>query len=595
MAKTFWEIAQEGERAWWGDCSNTWEEEQKQVAYSEKMELAPLLHRDLSGKAILDIGGGPVSMLLKCKNFARAKVVDPMPIPEWVKQRYSEARIEYEQIKGEDIDELGWDEVWIYNVLLHVENPERVIEKAKAAGKTIRVFEWINTARNDMHPHVFTKGQLDEWLGCDGKVENITYGNRYRTESYAAVVDKGLTSDPSIPGPPAPSGANIRHKRFHLLGLPHVPTMKGPVLACAFTQKVIKMARMLKSSGHQVFFYGVEGSTVECDEFMPVSTLDIIKESYGDYDMTKETYRHSPTSKATQVFNENAIIEIQKRMQPDDFLLIPFSPVVYKTIIDTLSTSAVDSLDKLHSIVEMGIGYRGGSCRFRVYESYAQLQYDSGLQNATDGDWYHVVIPNYFDPADFDYSDKKEDYFLYLGRVVIRKGIAVATRTVDEIGSKLIIAGQLAGENIDLSSANVEYVGFADENKRRKLLSGAKAVFLPTEYFEPFGGVAIEAAFSGTPVITSDWGAFSETVIHGKTGYRCRTLDQFVWAANNVDSLRSFDCRKHAMDNYSMDRVKWMYEEYFNMVLDVKENIDNKGWKRIHSGRTDLDWLKKYM
>ncbi len=421
-----------------------------------------------------------------------------------------------------------------------------------------------------------------------------------------SLVTQGVSSNighKEVSGPPGfiptykSSGLIPRHKRFHLLGLPHIATNKKEALACAFSQKVIKMAQMLKSLGHTVYFYGVEGSTVECDEFIQVSTQDVLRQAYGDYDTKKETYRHGTDNIATKTFNENCIVEIRKRMESNDFLLIPFSPAVYKQLIDTIYNKFVNVGEGIHLIVEMGIGYRGTYCPFRVWESVSQMHFQYGLDSAhnggatKDGGNYDVVIPNYFDPNDFTYSEEKEDYFLYLGRVVRRKGVVIAVQTTREIGARLIVAGQKAGENVDLSSSHVEDFGFANLEDRRKLLSKAKGVFLPTSYIEPFGGVCIEAALSGTPTITSDWGAFPELVLHGKTGYRCRTFDHYVWAAQNIGTIKPIDCYEHAMTNFTLERVALMYEEYFDMLLDVKENVDNKGWNRLHPERTSLDWL----
>ena len=218
------------------------------------------------------------------------------------------------------------------------------------------------------------------------------------------------------------------------------------------------------------------------------------------------------------------------------------------------------------------------------------MHFNWGLQDYYNGNWYDVVIPNYFDPDDFQYSADKSDYFVYLGRIIHRKGIEVAVKAVEAIGAKLIVAGQDGGESVDLSSPNVECIGFVGVEERRKLLSEAKGLFLPTLYIEPVGGVIIEAAMSGTPVITSNWGAFPELVIHGKTGYRCNTLDHFVWAAQNIGNIKPENCYRYAMSNYSLDRVKWMYDEYFNMLLDVKEGA---GWGQLHPERTGLDWMNK--
>ncbi|MFZ1935353.1 MAG: glycosyltransferase [Thermoguttaceae bacterium] len=63
---------------------------------------------------------------------------------------------------------------------------------------------------------------------------------------------------------------------------------------------------------------------------------------------------------------------------------------------------------------------------------------------------------------------------------------------------------------------NIEYIGCIGPKQRAKEMGQAKAVFVPTESAEPFGNVTVEAQFCGTPVITTDWGAFPETAEHGR-------------------------------------------------------------------------------
>jgi len=146
--------------------------------------------------------------------------------------------------------------------------------------------------------------------------------------------------------------------------------------------------------------------------------------------------------------------------------------------------------------------------------------------------WYDAVIPNYFDLGDFEYRADKEDYFLYLGRVGPGKGVHIAMQIVEAIGGKLIVAGpgrlEEMGTRTDRPvSEYVEHVGVADVETRKKLMAKAKAMILPSTFVEPFCGVQVEAMLSGTPIITTDWGAFAEYNIHGVTGYRCRTFEQF--------------------------------------------------------------------
>jgi len=101
--------------------------------------------------------------------------------------------------------------------------------------------------------------------------------------------------------------------------------------------------------------------------------------------------------------------------------------------------------------------------------------------------------------------------------------------------------------------------------------------------------VALEAQASGTPVMCTGWGGYTETVLHGQTGYRCRTMEQFVWAAQNVDRLDPATCRKWIVHNFSPDRIAPMFEEYYQSLL----SLDREGWYEDNPERDQLDWLRR--
>lgn len=393
------------------------------------------------------------------------------------------------------------------------------------------------------------------------------------------------------------SRETMRKYRFHLLGLVHLPCKKE-YMSCAFNQKNHKLARMLLSLGHEVWFYGPEGSDVPCSKFIQTNTLSDIRKAWGDgdnrfeigYDWTNSDFRHDFTGKKSDAwnkFNQVAITTIRKEKRDDDFLLCT-QGIYQKPIAD-----AVD----LFLTCEPGIGYRGSCQKFRAFESSYIQNFTYGSEHpfeCINGSYYDRVIPNYFDPEDIRYVADKGDYFLFIGRMIKRKGIITADLVCRHLGKKLIIAGQGAHVDPDgrlipnespdfiLEPGTWEYVGYVGVEKRKKLMASAIATFAPTEYLECFAGTHIESMLSGTPVITTNFGVFPGTVVNGVNGFRCNTLQDFIDAAKNVASLSPTGVRNSA-EKYLMDNVKLEYQRWFDDLYNVYESArDNsqQGWHR---------------
>ncbi len=175
-----WQADNEWERNWWGTCANTFEEQLKQELYAGYMKLdqfgSAKRSFDMRGKSVVDIGGGPVSLLLRCTNFSKAVVVDPCGYPEWVGQRYHHAGIEWIKDLAENVSfDTKFDEAWCYNCLEHVRDPEKVVAMMIASAHKVRICEYLITGKWDGHPHNLTKEWLDRMLQRQGLVDEASH------------------------------------------------------------------------------------------------------------------------------------------------------------------------------------------------------------------------------------------------------------------------------------------------------------------------------------------------------------------------------------------------------------------------------------
>jgi glycogen(starch) synthase len=143
------------------------------------------------------------------------------------------------------------------------------------------------------------------------------------------------------------------------------------------------------------------------------------------------------------------------------------------------------------------------------------------------------VIPNGIDAALWPFASRKPRagpaQLLFLGRLEYEKGIHDAIAALPRIrrthpGTTLTIAGTGTQQQWLVDQARkhkvlkaVAFAGHLDHEALVRLLHTADAAVLPSHY-EPFGIVALEAAATGIPLVTSNVGGLGEAVINGQTG-----------------------------------------------------------------------------
>lgn len=155
--------------------------------------------------------------------------------------------------------------------------------------------------------------------------------------------------------------------------------------------------------------------------------------------------------------------------------------------------------------------------------------------------------------AKYPRVNRKENWFLYLGRVEKYKGVHLAIKACNKLDLPLKIAGtgddlEAMKQLVDKLAAKgiVKFLGYVSEDEKYELLSRAKALIFPVRG-EDFGIVPVEANAFGTPVIAYKDGGPTETISleNPATGvfFEKYTVESLV----NV--LKKFKPEKYTQDN----------------------------------------------
>ncbi|PIT97442.1 hypothetical protein COT77_01450 [Candidatus Berkelbacteria bacterium CG10_big_fil_rev_8_21_14_0_10_41_12] len=185
------------------------------------------------------------------------------------------------------------------------------------------------------------------------------------------------------------------------------------------------------------------------------------------------------------------------------------------------------------------------------------------------------TVYNGLDLSEFEYNDKPENYFMFMGAMGEHKRPHLAIEAAKKAGVKLVLVGgkkrepyfsEMIAPRID--DENVKYLGEVESVERIKVFKNAKGFLFPINWEEPFGLVVIESMASGTPVIAFNHGAMSEIIDDGKDGFVVENVDEMAEAIGKIDQINRSLCRKKVEEKFTYGKMVDGYLEAFETIKD---------------------------
>lgn len=150
-------------------------------------------------------------------------------------------------------------------------------------------------------------------------------------------------------------------------------------------------------------------------------------------------------------------------------------------------------------------------------------------------------IHRVYNPIDLDPNREivdytKNDYFLYVGRVSKEKGVDIFCEGVTKANKKGVVVGDGSElEKLKKEYPNIEFVGWKNSQEVKEYMKKARALVIPSRWYEAAPLTPIEALQYGIPVISSDNNATVDYIKNDQLIFNLNNIDDLVKSINYVD------------------------------------------------------------
>ena len=180
---------------------------------------------------------------------------------------------------------------------------------------------------------------------------------------------------------------------------------------------------------------------------------------------------------------------------------------------------------------------------------------------------------------DFGGHGKPTDYFVFVGRLEKIKGIELLVNTfkkMPNIKLKIIGTGSLNDEIKQKIKSeqinNIELLGFMNRDEVNRVVCGAKALIMCSQWYETFGMVIVEAYSNGVPVIVGNIGNIQELVKPDVTG-KLFTYNSEDALANVVLNFNEEEISLFGRNCYKYYKNNFTPENNYKKLISIYEKI----------------------
>lgn len=165
---------------------------------------------------------------------------------------------------------------------------------------------------------------------------------------------------------------------------------------------------------------------------------------------------------------------------------------------------------------------------------------------------------------------------LFVGRLEATKGVDLAAEACRRAGARMIAIGDGALlEPLRTKYPEMEFAGRLPQTEIARLAERARMLVMPSRHMEPFGLTAVEALWSGLPVLTTHHALIAEDIARTGAGVSVNCLDTQAFAAE-IETLLHDDARVRRMSLAAFDGTRHLAlapEAWLDALLAVYRTV----------------------